>query len=181
MNSTRPYICYNGDWPSDRSPSHTYRSSTTGGTCHIYPIRFMTPAILMVLLPWEYFADVFKAAAKNPEQILFVINGKVDEWEGRIGTINKPTSKEISAKSNLAQFKQRYEQFPKIGMQVDVIANNEGFWKLDLWTLPDLLLFYSQFIQIELAYTFQEGSICFYPHSVLWTHFLRTCLHPWIC
>ncbi|MGA2785735.1 MAG: hypothetical protein ABSF09_13665 [Candidatus Bathyarchaeia archaeon] len=76
--------------------------------------------------------DVFKAAAKDPEQLLFVIDGKIGDWEGRIGTINKPTSKQISPKSNLAQFKERYEQFPKIGMQVDVVANDEGFWKLDL-------------------------------------------------
>lgn len=76
--------------------------------------------------------EVFKAAAQDPEQLLFVIHGKIDDWEGRIGTINKPTSKEISAKSNLAQFKERYEQFPKIGMLVDVVANAEGFWKLDL-------------------------------------------------
>ena len=76
--------------------------------------------------------DVFKAAAKDPEQLLFVIDGKVDDWTGRIGTINKPASKQISPKSNLAQFKERYERFPEIGMQVDVVANAEGFWKLDL-------------------------------------------------
>ena len=77
-------------------------------------------------------ADVFKTAAENPEQLLYAIHGKVDDWTGRIGTINKPTSKQISAKSNLAKFKQRYEQFPKIGMQVDVVVNDEGYWKLDL-------------------------------------------------
>jgi len=76
--------------------------------------------------------DVFKAAAKDPQKALIVIEGKIDDWEGRIGTMNKPTSKEISEKSNVALFKKRYQQFPKIGMQVDVVVNDEGFWKLDL-------------------------------------------------
>ncbi len=76
--------------------------------------------------------DVFKTAAENPDQLLYVIDGKIDDWTGRIGIINKPTSKEISAKSNLAKFMQRYEKYPEIGMQVDVIANDAGYWKLDV-------------------------------------------------
>ncbi|HKM77262.1 MAG TPA: hypothetical protein VJZ32_12685 [Candidatus Bathyarchaeia archaeon] len=76
--------------------------------------------------------DVFKAAAKNPDQLLFVIFAKIGDWQGRVDTINKPISKQISPKSRLAQFKQRYKQFPKIGMKVDVLANDAGYWKLDL-------------------------------------------------
>ena len=77
-------------------------------------------------------ADIFKTGARNPEQLVFAIFAKVDDWQGRIGAINKPNSKQISTKHKLAAFKQRYKNFPKIGMQVDVVANEKGYWKLEL-------------------------------------------------
>lgn len=77
-------------------------------------------------------AEVFKAGARNPEQLIFAIYAKVDDWQGRIGAINKPSMKTISAKHRLALFKQRYNDFPKVGMRVDVVANDAGYWKLDL-------------------------------------------------
>ncbi len=74
--------------------------------------------------------DVYKTAARNPDEMLFAIIAKVDNWQGRIGTIPKPLSTIISPKSKLAQFKQRYKRFPEIGMKVDVVANDAGYWKL---------------------------------------------------
>ena len=75
---------------------------------------------------------MFKTGAIKPEQVIYAIYGQVDDWQGRIGAINKPDSKQISTKYKLGQFKQRYKDFPKIGMQVDVIANEKGYWKLDI-------------------------------------------------
>jgi hypothetical protein len=38
----------------------------------------------------------------------------------------------ISPKSRLAQFKQRYRQFPKLGMKVDVVTDDNGYWRIAL-------------------------------------------------
>jgi hypothetical protein len=32
----------------------------------------------------------------------------------------------------LAQFKQRYKQFPKAGLKVDVVTDENGYWKVAL-------------------------------------------------
>jgi hypothetical protein len=48
----------------------------------------------------------------------------------RIATFTKPQSNEISPKSRLEQFKQRYKQFPKLGMKVDVVTDDSGYWKI---------------------------------------------------
>lgn len=76
--------------------------------------------------------EVFKTGAKNPEQLVYAIYAKIDDWQGLIDAINKPNMKMISAKHKLALFKLRYNSFPKVGMRVDVVANNKGYWKLDL-------------------------------------------------
>lgn len=75
-------------------------------------------------------SQVYKTGAKNPDQQLFAIIARVGDWEGLIGTIPRPPTKIISAKSRLAQFKQRYKKFPTVGMHVDVLANDAGYWKL---------------------------------------------------
>ena len=55
----------------------------------------------------------------------------------RIATFAKPQSDAISSKSKLAQFKQRYKQFPKVGLKVDVVTDDNGYWKVAL-TFGDL-------------------------------------------
>ena len=77
-------------------------------------------------------SDIFKDKAKDPEQMLYAIYGRVDGREMRIATFNKPQTGEISPKSKLAQSKQRYKRFPTPGMKVDVIVNDSGYWKLEL-------------------------------------------------
>jgi hypothetical protein len=37
-----------------------------------------------------------------------------------------------SAKSKLAQFKLWYKQLPKLGMKVDVVTDDNGYWKIIL-------------------------------------------------
>src|SRR3990172_4215369 len=77
-------------------------------------------------------AEIYKEKAKDPEQRVCAIYGKVehDGWEGRLRTISLPPTKQISSKAKLAQFKLRYKQFPKTGMKVDVITDANGYWKL---------------------------------------------------
>jgi hypothetical protein len=41
-------------------------------------------------------------------------------------------SEEISSKSRLAQFRQRYKRFPTLGMKVDVVTDDNGYWKIAL-------------------------------------------------
>jgi len=50
----------------------------------------------------------------------------------RIATFAKPQGEEISPKSRLAQFKQHYKRFPTIGMKVDVVTDENGYWKIAL-------------------------------------------------
>ena len=77
-------------------------------------------------------AEIFKDKAKDPEQMLYAIYGSVNDRELRIATFAKPLSEEISPKSKLAQFKQRYKQFPKAGLKVDVVTDENGYWKVAL-------------------------------------------------
>ena len=77
-------------------------------------------------------AEIFKDKAKDPEQELYAIHGRVNDREMRIATFTKPFSEEISPKSRLAQFKQRYKHFPKLGMRVDVVTDDNGYWKIVL-------------------------------------------------
>ena len=64
--------------------------------------------------------------------MLYAIHGRVDGREMRIATFAKPQSDEIFSKSKLAQFKQRYRQFPRTGMKVDVVTDENGYWKIAL-------------------------------------------------
>jgi hypothetical protein len=75
-------------------------------------------------------AEIFKDKAKDPEQQLYAIHGRVNDREMRIATFAKPQSEEISSKSKLAQFKQRYKRFPALGMKVDVVTDDNGYWKI---------------------------------------------------
>jgi hypothetical protein len=75
-------------------------------------------------------AEIFKDKAKDPEQLVYAIYGRVNGREMRIATFTKPFSEEISPKSRLAQFKQRYKQFPKTGMKVEVMTDANGYWKI---------------------------------------------------
>jgi hypothetical protein len=50
----------------------------------------------------------------------------------RIATFSKPLTEEISSKSKLPQFKQRYKRFPTLGMKVDVVTDDNGYWKTAL-------------------------------------------------
>jgi hypothetical protein len=56
----------------------------------------------------------------------------VSVGELRIATFAKPHSEEISPKSRLAQFKQHYKRFPTLGMKVDVVTDDNGYWKIAL-------------------------------------------------
>jgi hypothetical protein len=75
-------------------------------------------------------AEIFKDKAKDPEQQLYTIHGRVNDREMRIANFTKPLSQEISAKSKLARFKQRYKRFPALGMKVDVVTDDNGYWKI---------------------------------------------------
>jgi hypothetical protein len=75
--------------------------------------------------------DIFKNT-KTPEQLLIEINANVNGWEGRIGTIPKPSSKYVSPKSKMAKFIQKYKRAPEVGMAVDVVTNDKGYWTLVL-------------------------------------------------
>ena len=77
-------------------------------------------------------SEIFKDKAKDPQQELYAVHGRVNDREMRIGTFAKPQGDEISPKSRLAQFKQRYKQFPKVGLKVDVVTDNNGYWKIAL-------------------------------------------------
>ena len=50
----------------------------------------------------------------------------------RLATFAKPQSDEISPKSRLAHFKQRCKQFPKARLKVDVVTDDNGYWKIAL-------------------------------------------------
>lgn len=76
--------------------------------------------------------EIFKDKAKNPEQQLYAIHGRVDGRDMRIATFTKPLSEEISPKSKLARFKLRYRRFPTLGMKVDVVTDDNGYWKVAL-------------------------------------------------
>jgi hypothetical protein len=77
-------------------------------------------------------AEIFKEKAKDPEQQLYAIHGRVNDREMRIATFTKPQSVEISSKSKLARFKQRYKRFPALGAKVDVVTDENGYWKIVL-------------------------------------------------
>jgi hypothetical protein len=74
--------------------------------------------------------EIFGDAARIPEQLVMVIFGKIDGWEGRIGAITKPSSRYISPKSNMAKFIQKYKKPPDTGMTVEVATNDRGYWAL---------------------------------------------------
>jgi len=76
--------------------------------------------------------EIFKDKAKDPEQQLYAIHGRVADREMRIATFSKPPTEEISPKSRLAQFKQHYKRFPTIGMKVDVVTDENSYWKIAL-------------------------------------------------
>ena len=77
-------------------------------------------------------AEIFRDKAKDPGQMLYAIHGRVNDREMRIATFAKPQGEEISPKSRLAQFKQRYKQFPKLGLKVDVVTDENGYRKVAL-------------------------------------------------
>ncbi len=74
--------------------------------------------------------EVYGEGARDPEQLVYALYANVDGWQGRIGTINKPPSKQISAATRMAQFKVRYKRYPEPGLKVDVIANEKGYWQM---------------------------------------------------
>jgi hypothetical protein len=75
--------------------------------------------------------EIFKNT-KTPDQPLIEICANVDGWEGRIGTIPKPSSRYVSPKSKMAQFLEKYKKPPEVGMSVDAATNDKGFWTLVL-------------------------------------------------
>ena len=75
-------------------------------------------------------AEIFKDKAKDPEQQLYAIYGRVDGVEMRLATFNRPLSQEISSKTKLARFKQRYKRFPTIGMKIDAVTGEDGYWRI---------------------------------------------------
>jgi hypothetical protein len=77
-------------------------------------------------------SEIFGQKTQTPEQSLIVIYANIDGWEGKIGTIPKPSAKFVSPKSKMAKFIQRYKKSPEIGMTVDVTTNEKGYWTLVL-------------------------------------------------
>ena len=59
--------------------------------------------------------------------MLYAIYGRVEGREVRIATFAKPQGDEISPIGRLAQFKQHYKQFPKVGLKVDVVTDDNGY------------------------------------------------------
>ena len=76
--------------------------------------------------------EIFKNKAKDPDQVLYAVNARVEGRDIRVAVFNKPQGEEISPKSKLAQFKLRYKRFPAVGMKVDLVTDDNGFWKIDL-------------------------------------------------
>ena len=74
--------------------------------------------------------DIFND--KDKEQQLYAIYGRVTDRDLRIATFAKPQGAEISSKSRLAQFKRRYKRFPTVGMKVDVVTDEKGYWRIGL-------------------------------------------------
>jgi hypothetical protein len=77
-------------------------------------------------------AEIFGEKTKSPEQSLIVIHANVNGWEGRIGTIPKPSAKYVSPKSKMARFIQKYHKPPQTDMSVEVRTNAAGYWALVL-------------------------------------------------
>jgi hypothetical protein len=75
-------------------------------------------------------SEIYKAAAKNPDQLLLVVSAKTDGWTGRVATFNKPASKLISPSAKLAKFIQKYKRPPETGMPIDLQADSKGFWTI---------------------------------------------------
>jgi hypothetical protein len=75
--------------------------------------------------------EIFKNT-KTPDQLLIEIYANVDGWEGRIGTIPKPSSRYVSPKSKMAKFLEKYRKSPEVGMSVGAATNDKGFWTLVL-------------------------------------------------
>ena len=92
----------------------------------------ITSKATVTLVETTKAGEIFKEKAKDPEQDVCVIYGKVehDGWEGRLRTFSKPSTKQISTRTKMAQFKLRYKQFPRSGMKVDVITDANGYWKM---------------------------------------------------
>jgi len=76
--------------------------------------------------------QIFGEKARDPAQLVYAIYAKIDGRDMRVATFSKPFTKEISSRSNLAKFKQRYKQFPKVGMRIDLLTDVGGFWKIVL-------------------------------------------------
>jgi hypothetical protein len=79
--------------------------------------------------------EIFKGKAKDPEQQLYAVQGRVNDREMRIATFTKPVSQEISPKSKLARFKLRYNRLPRLGVKVNVVTDENDYWKVALWSL----------------------------------------------
>jgi hypothetical protein len=77
-------------------------------------------------------SEIYGKKAKTPDKALFEIYAKIEEWEGRIGTIPKPSSKYVSPKSKMARFLEKYRKPPEEGMMVDAATNAKGYWTLVL-------------------------------------------------
>lgn len=75
-------------------------------------------------------AEIFGEKTKTPEQVLIVIHANVNGWQGRIGTIPKPSAKYVSPKSKMARLIQKYKKPPEVGMNVEVQTNAAGYWTL---------------------------------------------------
>jgi hypothetical protein len=104
------------------------------------PFAFIRSTPTTVLTKKSTFAESFafstnmavKDKAKDPEQQLYAVQGRVNDREMRIATFTKPLTEEISPKSKLARFKLRYKRFPALGMKVDVVTDENGYWKMIL-------------------------------------------------
>ena len=76
--------------------------------------------------------QIFGEKARDPAQSVYAIYARIDGRDMRVATFSKPFGKEISSKTKLAQFKQRYKQFPKVGLKIDLMTSADGFWNIVL-------------------------------------------------
>jgi hypothetical protein len=75
-------------------------------------------------------SEIFKDRANDPEQELYAVHCRVDGRELRVAIFTKPQGTEISSNTKLALFKHRYHRFPTVGMRVDLVTNDKGFWTI---------------------------------------------------
>ena len=97
------------------------------------PLEGTKQKIVIAEIKEETASAIFGDAARDPKKAMIALYGVLNGKSRRVGTFSAPWNpEEVSSKSNLAKFRKRYGAFPKIGMEVEVAANEAGYWNITL-------------------------------------------------